>query len=193
MASKYVPPAMRNNKKEEDKPRYMHSRRNYKSQWEIEQEEAEQRKKNQEQEAEKKREINEENFPSLNGDLPAKMSVWGGKKSFASLATEWDEKSKKDEVEKQLQEKEVQSHEMYRRSNIPLPKFYNVHRFVEPEDSTPEQEEQKQEESEWKLVDHRKYRREKSIEEIANRPPTPEETTVWNDEDHHETCWDETR
>ncbi len=184
-STKYVPPQMRNNAKKEE-PRYNH-RRNYKPQWEIEQEEAELKKKKQEEELAKKQELNEDNFPNLRGPV-SKVTVWGEKKSFASLAAEWNEKSKNDEIEKRVQEKE--SYEHYRRSNAPLPKFYNIHRFVEPEDDeAPNQQERRTEESEWTLVDHRKYRREKTIEEKVNRPPTPEDNSVW-DNDEDETCWD---
>ncbi len=122
---------------------------------------------------------------------------WGEKKTFAQLAKEWDEKMKLDELEKKQIEKEEEDHRMYRRVNMPLPHFHNVHRFVEPEDDEfpPEEEAPKPEptgEDEWITVD-RKVRRKKTMEERLARPPTPEENTVWNNDapEEHETCWND--
>lgn len=118
------------------------------------------------------------------------------KKTFASLAVEWDESSKMAELEKQQQEHEKQQDVVfYRKTVMPLPRFHNVHRFVEPEE-TPEEKvcDSNPDDEGWVLVDRKKYRRQKTIEEKANRPPTPEnDETVWDGHglEEHETCWDQ--
>jgi hypothetical protein len=46
--------------------------------------------------------------------------------------------------------------------------------------------------SEWKLVDRAKVKKVKTLEELAKRPPSPEEDgTVWKEAELHETCWEE--
>lgn len=147
-------------------------------------------------EQEKSIENNEENFPSLNRVV--KPSTWStGSKTFAQLANEWSEKAKEEELTKQVETEEEQRSVIRPRYNHALPKFHNVHRFIEPEDE--EVEEQipvsTHEDDGWVTV-QRKARREKTIEEKFNRPETPPEDSVWNADDQlndHETCWDEKR
>jgi len=80
-----------------------------------------------------------------------------------------------------------------------MPTFSNKHRYVEkPDFIEPEEPEQAPipTDSVWKVVDYSKNRRrkEKNMEEIANRPPTPEDDgTVWPEKDLNETCWEERR
>ena len=201
--SKYVPPHMRNKASEPTpppappRPRY----NNRKSQWQLEKEEEEQRKVVQQQELEKKKEFNEDNFPTL-GSGATSVKVWGEKKTFAALAVEWNKKAEQDAMEQKHREKEEQEAVLFhRRANVPLPRFHNVHRFVEPEDDDGELEEENEksvtpEEEGWTLVDRAKYRRQKTFEEKMARPPTPEnDDTVWNGDtpNEHETCWDERR
>jgi len=201
--TKYVPPHMRNTTTPVEQttpppapPKSRYSNR--KSQWQVEKESEEREQQRKEAELEKKREFTEDNFPSL-GEAPKTMKVWGERKSFASLAVEWSEKTKLDELENKQKEKEEQDILFHRRPNAPLPRFHNIHRFVEPEDVESEDDEappQKvdPEEEGWTLVDRAKRRREKTIEEKLNRPPTPEnDESVWNGDapEEHETCWDE--
>jgi hypothetical protein len=199
--SKYVPPHMRGGASETPAPPQPPSRQRYhrKSHWELEKEEQARKQKDAEVESEKKRELTEENFPVL-GSTSSSVKVWGGPKTFAVLATEWDDKRKKDELEKKQKEIEEQETTFHKRVTAPLPRFHNVHRFVEPEDDEedaehPVQQKIDSEEQGWVTVDRKKYRREKTIEEKLARPPTPEENddTVWNGDAHqeHETCWDE--
>lgn len=130
---------------------------------------------------------------------PKTASKWGDKKSFASLAVEWDEHSKLAELEKQQQEHEKQQDMVFNRKTVmPLPRFHNVRRFVEPEEIEEETEEKptvsNPDDEGWTTVDRKKYRRQKTIEEKANRPPTPDQDeTVWdgNGLEEHETCWDQ--
>lgn len=146
------------------------------------------------QEERKGPEFNEENFPRL-GEVPTKTNVWGGTKTFAELATECAKKAESEKIFKQVKEVEKQKKETTRRSNVQLPHFNNIHRYVEPEDEE-EKPVQQKEEDEWIEVNHKKRRRQKSFEEIVNRPPTPEEgDTVWDADaqEEHETCWDERR
>lgn len=132
----------------------------------------------------------EEEFPALLNTPPA-VKVWGGNKSFATMVEEFKEKHEI-EVEKQQTEKNDQL--KFQRNQRSLPYITNVHNFIEPEDDNhvaePLPKRQKIEDEEgWITVDHRKYRKQKSIEEIANRPPTPpedNEDSVWNTENVEE-------
>lgn len=197
---KYIPPNMRNANHDE-KPRnnsYQNNRRPYrKSKWELDEEDRQsaEKKKIEEEEYRKRNcEVTDTNFPSL-GNPPTKMSVWGGTKSFAAMAAEWDEKKKNDDIEK-LQQKREEVH-IYHRQNIPLPHFHNIGKFVEPEDDYEDNKTTKNENTEdsgWTVVDTKKYRREKTLEERLNRPPTPENgDSVWNNDapEEHETCWED--
>jgi hypothetical protein len=171
MSSKYVPPALRN------KPS---QKRNFDNKPEppVEQPEV--------------CEFNESNFPSL-GNPKNKMTVWGGSKSFADLANEWKSKDETDEIMKQSEErKKTQESTYLYRQNIPLPKFHNVRRFIEPEDE--KEQTVQQEESEWVLVDRKKVRREKTVEElIAKRElESAKESSETNEEQaqEYESYWD---
>ena len=136
----------------------------------------------------------EEDFPALVNVAPS-VKVWGGNKSFTTMVGEFKEKH---ELEKGKQQIEQTSRIKFQKS---LPYITNVHNFIEPEDVEddyiqPEPKRQKTEEDDegWIKVDHRKYRKQKSIEEIANRPPTPpeeNEETVWDDLEEHQKCWDD--
>ncbi len=130
----------------------------------------------------------------------ATTSTWGTKKTFAALAVEWDEQSKMTELQKQQEEYEKQQDMAYTRKTVmPLPRFHNIRRFVEPEDAEETVEQPPQpsnpDDEGWTVVDRKKYRREKTIEEKLNRPVTPDEAdeTVWNGDalEEHETCWDQ--
>ena len=105
--SKYVPPHIRKGVSAETplSPPMPPTRQRYhrKSQWELEKEEQERKQKAVDIETEKKRELTEENFPVL-GNSNSSVKVWGGQKTFASLATEWDDKKKKDEIEQKQKE-----------------------------------------------------------------------------------------
>ena len=153
----------------------------------------EERKKQQDELNQKNCELTETNFPSL-GTPTSQVRVWGGTKSFAELAVEWDEKKKKEEHEKKVEEV-VQP--VKNRQNVPLPRFNNIHRFVEQEDF--EQPEQKPtEEDDWVTVRHKKIRREKTFEEKIQKIKEDQsyedvhDESVWNNDapQEHETCWD---
>lgn len=192
-SNKYVPPQMRNKKETvEEKPRPSFRRTYQKPQWEVEKEENERKQLAEQQELEKKRELTDENFPSVSSTAP-RVSSWNGKKTFAALAVEWEEKAKEDDVQEKQKDEHVA--QFQKRTTIPLPQFHNIHRFVEPEDE-PEQEPKKKQsdpdEEGWVTVDRKKYRRQKTIEEKLNRPPTPEPgESVWNGDapEESETCW----
>ena len=135
----------------------------------------------------------EDNFPAL-VPTPTSTRVWGGDKKFSDLAKEWD-------TDSQLKaEKAAQMAEFEKTKTAPshfvMPKFNNTRRFVETTDFVePEDSEQMNipADSVWKVVDYSKNRRhkEKNMEEIANRPLTPEEEgTVWTEKDMGQT-WEE--
>lgn len=135
----------------------------------------------------------EENFPAL-VPTPTSTRVWGGDKKFSDLAKEWDSETQmKIEKEKQMIEFEKTKTAP---SHFVMPKFNNTHRFVETADFVePEEAEHEQipSDSVWKVVDRskNKRRKEKNMEEVADRPPTPEENgTVWPE---HDQTWEERR
>lgn len=138
MSSKYVPPAMRNKQRKSQPP----------------------------VEEPKVCEMNDTNFPAL-GEVPKKVTVWGGTKSFAELASEWKEKQETDELMKQHEEEKKSQQPTYYRQNVPLPKFHNVRRFVEPEDDeeVAKPVNKKEDDEGWTVVDRTKVRREKTFEE----------------------------
>jgi hypothetical protein len=128
-------------------------------------------------------------FPSL-GNVRSSTVVWGGKK-FSQVASELEEKRLEEERQKMVQENEEKKTVMINRFHAPLPRFNNVGHFVEPEeDEAPKAEEAPSDG--WTLV-YKKPRREKTLEEKLNRPPTPEESTVWQPDDGelNENCWEE--
>jgi hypothetical protein len=128
-------------------------------------------------------------FPSLVNSRSSAV-VWGGKK-FSQVASEMEEKRLEEERQKMVQENEEKTNVMINRFHAPLPRFHNVGHFVEPEE---EEVSNVQEEANdgWTLVD-KKPRREKTAEEKLNRPPTPEESTVWqaDNDEFNENCWEE--
>jgi len=153
----------------------------------------EERKKQQDELNQKNCELTENNFPSL-GTSVSQTRVWGGTKSFAELAVEWDEKAKKEDTEKKIQEV-VQP--VRHRQNVPLPRFNNVHRFVERDEyRKPDRED---DESEWVTVQHKKVRREKTFEEFVEKmekladEEEKQDESVWNNDapQEHETCWED--
>ena len=191
--SKYVPPHARNVSKEqqEERPRQRH-RRNYFDENRQRRVEEEQVAEQQRLAEEKKRENTEENFPKLVSHHESR--AWStGSKTFAQLASEWDEQSKNDESVKKEEDPIEES--LRTRYNNRLPRFRNVHRFVEPEEpESDESVEREVHDDGWKTVVHRKPRREKTIEEKFSRPLTPPQDSVWNageQANDHETCWDE--
>lgn len=196
-SNKYIPPNKRNTDTSAAAPVQQNRRPYRKPQWEIAEEQRtakEQLRLSAEEEKRKNVELTEDNFPTL-GPSSNRKTVWGGAKSFAALAVEWDEKSK---MEEKPEEKEEPVNMFRRRNAIPLPQFHNVHRFVEPEDDNEEEQPSKPtpvEDDGWVTVDRRKYRRQKTIEEKLARPPTPDQNdnSVWNDQapEERETCWDE--
>lgn len=195
--SNYIPP----NKRDNSKPSYNNQQPYRRQRYEVVEEErqaASKKKAEQEQERNSKCELTEDNFPALGAPV-SKMSVWGGgTRSFASLAAEWSEKEKLDESKKTIQEKEELAKPVKHRQNIPLPRFQNVRRFRENDDKPEKVENSNQEESEWTLVERKKYRKEKTFEERIQQLEEKAEQeenddSVWNNEapNEHETCWED--
>ena len=162
--------------------------------WKRNEQDKQAKKQQMELEAQKNLEKTDDNFPAL-VSLPTSVKVWGGDKKFSDLAREWD----KDSQEKAEKEKQMADFEKTRggSSQFVMPTFNNKHYYVEKTDfiePVEHQHVQIPEDSVWKVVDHSKVRnrKEKDMEAIANRPPTPEEDgTVWPSKDLNQTCWDE--
>jgi hypothetical protein len=132
---------------------------------------------------------NPDEFPSLVNSRSSTV-VWGGKK-FSQVASELEEKRLEEERQKMVQENEEKTNTMINRFHTPLPRFHNVGHFVEPEEDEAPNEQEEPSDG-WTLVD-KKARREKTAEEKLNRPPTPEESTVWqaDNDEFNENCWEE--
>lgn len=194
--SAYIPP----NKRDTPKPSYSNQQPYRRQRYEVVEEErqaASKKKNEQEQERFTKCELTENNFPAIGAPI-SKMSVWGGTKSFATLAAEWNEKEKLDESKKIIQEKDESGTSAKHRQNIPLPRFQNVRRFRENNDNSERVENTNKEESEWTLVDRKRHRKEKTFEERIQQleqkaEQQEKDDSVWNNEapNEHETCWED--
>lgn len=132
----------------------------------------------------------EDVFPSLVTNT-VKPKQWEGKRKFSELAIQCELRSKEEKLREEI-EKSMQNYSNNTYNNY-LPKFDNVGRFVEPEDEeyVDETSNKENEEEGWTTVKHRKDRKIKSIEEIANRPPTPEEKSEWDQEVAEDSYWNE--
>lgn len=132
----------------------------------------------------------EEEFPSLVAQTTtAKPKQWEGKRKFSELAIQADLRAKDEKYREEI-EKSMQKYNNY---NHYLPKFDNVGRFIEPEDEQyqPVEERLVEEDDGWTTVKNSKSRKAKNIEEIANRPPTPEEKPSANEEFQEDSYWDQ--
>lgn len=182
--------------------RRMRYSKDFKPEWERRKEEEEKRKQDALLEA-----LNPNNFPALGMSVP-KTNGWSGKK-FSELASDWNEKTELEKTIETIKNKSNSTIEdTYQTIPISLPKFNNIGRFIEPEDSdsynesefrdVEEKEQVKSEEDEWVTVT-RKIRTKKSIlkmseEELQQRDPSEEEysnDTVWDQKESHELYWNE--
>ena len=182
MASKYVPPHMRNSGTAQPSGSQRNNRR-YAPRYQPEPEPV--------KEPEPVLDTSDKSFPQL-GNGAMISNKWVGTKSFASLATEWKEADETAQLSSN-----VDSYSEFR-----LPRFTNTHRYVEAEEQFHEEDEAKppSEETEdngWTEVKTkvRKVHRKKTIEEqIAEEEEEErrkkaescwnedgeETTTVWN-------------
>lgn len=135
----------------------------------------------------------EEEFPALSTSTTASIKVWGGTKKFADLAKQLEEKKQEESLKKQIETTVKKSHTLtdHYVMDVRLPHFNVVSNFTDEEVPAPPLE--KVDEDEWTTVSHYKKRKQKSIEEIANRPITPpdEPETNWDDAEFNEdTQWE---
>lgn len=141
----------------------------------------------------------EENFPStLLGTGYTRTSTWGGR-SFASLASEWDEETKKQEIIQRIQEKEQD------KTNFVIPRFHNIRKFTDEEEppNTIVEELPKDDPDGWtrivpkkeKLARKKEQKQNQTIEEKFPDEEEKNDNSVWNDEgpQEYETCWDDKR
>lgn len=146
-----------------------------------------------EEQSKKGVEKTEDNFPAL-APAPTIKRVWGGDKKFSDLAKEWSQDNQ-EKADKEKYMAEFEKSKMTSYNNFVLPTFNCVNKYVE-EDEPEESEDELPvpEDSVWTVVNYTKNKRnkEKDMEEIANRPPTPDEdSSVWQDKKLNETYWDE--
>lgn len=139
----------------------------------------------------------EENFPKLGNPV---LKVNSFTKNFAALAVGLAEKAKKEDEEKQMKKIEVEEQRKFHRTNMPLPEFNNVHRFVEPEETEEDQPKrptprEEADEEGWITVQNKKARRKKTIEERLNESDDDDnkepDNSVWNNDEvgDEDTCW----
>jgi hypothetical protein len=186
--SKYIPPALRNKQPEPamEKPQQRiperiperRRNRNYqKPQWEIQEEEDKKKAEEKKRAEERGLEKTEENFPSLGGSAP-RVNTWGGGRKFTELASEWKEEADRNVEIKEEEEKFV------------LPRFRNVHRFIEPEDDKPLPSQTKDDNDGWTTVE-RKIKKNGFKSIFDDDGNLIEEDTVWGGEEQEETCWND--
>jgi hypothetical protein len=170
MASKYVPPHIRNKPAQETSAPGRVNRRRYQSESEPV------------KEPEPTLDFSDKSFPQL-GCSVTTDAKWAGKKSFASLATEWKEADETAQVSLQA--------DSY--TEFKLPRFTNLRHYVEVEEERFSEEEDTKpgpaegEDDGWEEVKAktRKVRREKTIEEkIA-------EQEAADAREKEESCWHE--
>jgi len=179
MASKYVPPHIRNKPAQETSAPSRVNRRRYQPEPEPV------------KEPEPKLDFSDKSFPQLGCSVTTEPK-WAGKKSFASLATEWKEADETTQVSSQA--------ETY--TEFKLPRFTNVRHYVEVEEERCSEEERAkpapedaEEDDGWEEVKAkpRKVHREKTIEErIAEEEAAEQEKagTCWNEDgDEPTTVW----
>lgn len=138
----------------------------------------------------------EEKFPALSNTNTVRVTEQKPGKSFASLATDWANESERQKEEDDNQRYYRQTmNDVHKQSSIPLPKFHNVRHFVEPEDDEKETTPAmvNNDETGWIEVRRKKKdRRPKTFEEkLAEdelKEQEPKEETVWNTEDD-ESYW----
>lgn len=70
----------------------------------------------------------EEEFPTL-GTTSSSTKVWGGTKTFAALAIEWDEKTKREAEELEALKAYQEETIVVPRHTRQLPRFHNVRRL----------------------------------------------------------------
>jgi hypothetical protein len=178
MASKYVPPHIRNKPAQETSVPGRVNRRRYQPEPEPV------------KEPEPKLDFSDKSFPQLGCSVTTEPK-WAGKKSFASLATEWKEAHETAQVSSQA--------DTY--TEFRLPHFTNARRYVEVEEEHFSEEEAAKpvtryaEDDGWTEVKPkpRKVHREKTIEErIAEEEAAEQEKagTCWNEDgDEPTTVW----
>jgi hypothetical protein len=178
MASKYVPPHIRNKPAQESSAPGRVNRRRYQSEPEPV------------KEPEPKLDLSDKSFPQLGCSVTTEPK-WAGKKSFASLATEW-----KEAVETAQVSSQTDTYTEFR-----LPRFTNARHYVEVEEEHFSEEERAKpapedaEDDGWEEVKAktRKVRHEKTIEEkIAEEEAAEQEKagSCWNEDgDEPTTVW----
>jgi hypothetical protein len=138
-----------------------------------------------EEQVEKKK---EEDFPSLvlAAKSVAKGNQWEGKRKFSEMAVQCELRAKEQQFHNEI-EKSMQK---YNYNNY-LPKFDNVGRFIEPEDDYEQENKENyiKDDDGWTTVKNIKARKAKNLEEIAERPPTPEEKSDWDNNCLDDTDW----
>lgn len=177
--------------------------RSWKPQWKIDREKQEEKDKQAAAEALRGLTDNEKNFPSLVKSTAVPTTTkWVGKTSFKELACEWNDHAENEKVEEQRNKTLADMDNVPSHFTFALPKFNNTRRYQEEYEDESESESESEKppvkkdssESGWTLVDRVKLKKVKTIEEIMDRPPSPDDNgTVWKDSELHETCWDERR
>jgi len=141
----------------------------------------------------------EDNFPAIGNGT--QRPLWVGRK-FADLATEWsnnDEQRKEDDSDR-IKQSQIHDEDSERiksqRHMVVLPRFKNIRKFDEPED-TAEVSPSSETTDGWKTIERKKQQKPKDLKEKTFEDYDKEvekqekqDETVW-DVPEHQTCWDE--
>jgi hypothetical protein len=166
----------------------MATKNTWKPQWRIDKEVKDQKQREAAAELAKGLVDNDSNFPKLS-TVAVNNVAWVGKPTFKEIVSIPKEP---EQIVEEVREIPIGA---YQTNNFvfALPRFKSTYRRHE-EDEQEEEVSEEPTQSEWTLVDRTKVRKPKNMEEIANRPPTPDEDgTVWEKNEVNETCWEERR
>jgi len=201
--SKYVPPSKRNTKVEPapqrvEEPEVVENHYNIK--FDSDGKGYLEDKNGNRKELPSKLSLDKNQYPSLgNTTVTSSTRIWS--KPFVRVTEEFKTKSEEEKQKQEEERKEKLAQIKYEKSQMQLPHISNIRHYVEPEDEDedyeqePEHEKEQQPNSddEWVTV-KKKLKRKLTIEEKLARPPTPEETTDWdnqNEVNEYETCWED--
>lgn len=140
-------------------------------------------------------ENNDKNFPAL-GSVTSKATIWGGGKSFASMASEWNilSEEQKEEAEREKL-REI-------RTRVQAPMFYKTRQVTEPVYNTYEEDDTfspSNGDDEWNTIEKKirpvKPRVEDDMNDNIQNENSVDKDSMWADDQpkEHETYWDERR
>lgn len=140
----------------------------------------------------------ESNFPNLSSGKPKATPTWGGQKSFASLASEWKEKT---DEEKEAEERE-RLRQVRTACRTTVPRFYRMQSIEENKvyENGEIVDKPQNADDDWTLISKKARPPPKEVtheqldKEYAAIENGNDEKSMWSDEPRdYETYWDERR